>query len=198
MKQPDLTRLLEFQRLLIAVSNVNRVPLRHDTNLNYVQENDSEHSYSLAMMAWYLSSYFPELDQNEIIRLALAHDILEVHAGDTYIYGALEEIASKQNREANALAQLEIDWPDFPAMTESMHRYNSRQSAEAKFVYALDKIMPILLIYVSDGQSWSEKNVTASQLDANKRTKVSLSPEIMPYYEKLYQLLLESPEIIKP
>lgn len=198
MNKPDISRLLELQRLLIQFSNIARVVDRHDAEKNYVRENDSEHSYSLAIMAWYLSRYFPELDQNEMLRLALAHDLLEIHAGDTYIYGDPEHLASKPDREAAALTQLEQEWPDFPDMTEYMHLYNARGTPEAKFVYALDKLMPVFLIYVSDGYSWKQQKVTLTMLDEHKRTKAALSSEIMPYYEQLYQLLLDSPDLIKP
>ena len=198
MDKPNLSRLLELQRVLIQFSNIARVVDRHDIDKNFVRENDSEHSYSLAMMAWYLSGYFAELNQNEVIKLALAHDLLEVHAGDTYIYGDSEHLASKPDREAAALTRLEKEWPDFPDITNCMHTYNARETPEAKFVYALDKLMPIFLIYVSDGYSWKQQNVTLTMLDEHKRTKAALSPEIMPYYEQLYQLLLDSPDLIKP
>lgn len=197
-KIPDLNRLLELQRMLITFSNIARKVDRHDTNNGYIRENDSEHSYNLAIASWYLSSYFPNLDQSEVLKLALAHDLLEIHAGDTYIYGDPKHIAGKPKREAAALKQLEEEWPDFPDMTLYMHKYTARDTPESKFVYALDKLMPIFLIYVSDGYSWKRKKVTVSMLDTNKRTKAALSPEIMPYYEKLYQLLLESPDLIKP
>lgn len=196
--KPDLSRLLELQRLLITFSNISRMVDRRDADTGYVRENDAEHSYNLAMAAWFLSSYFPDLDQTEILKLALAHDLLEVHAGDTYIYGEASHLASKSTREAAALEELERAWPDFPEMTEYMHRYNNRLTPEAKFVYALDKIMPIFLIYVSDGYSWKQQQVTVTMLDEHKRSKVALSPEIAPYYEQLYDLLTNSPDLIKP
>ena len=99
---------------------------------------------------------------------------------------------------AAALEKLEDEWPDFTDMTAYMHQYNARETPEAKFVYALDKLMPIFLIYVSDGFSWEQQHVTVAMLDEHKRAKVALSPEILPYYEQLYQLLLDSPDLIKP
>jgi putative hydrolase of HD superfamily len=75
-------------------------------NGKYIQENDTEHSYNLAMTAWYLAAYFPELDKNKLIRYALVHDLVEIHAGDTFAFGDAKHIASKSEREAAALNQL--------------------------------------------------------------------------------------------
>jgi putative hydrolase of HD superfamily len=189
MKKPDIGRLLEFQRLMVsfqAVKRVTHIPPQFDA------ENDVEHSYTLAMTAWFLAPYFPVLDRDKLIRYALVHDLVEVHAGDTYIYGDKELIDSKSTREAAALKQLERDWPDFSDMTKSIRDYEHRQSAEAKFIYALDKIMPIMLIFIGEGYTWQKKSITPEMLDEVKRHKVKLSPEIQPYYDELYGLLLQN------
>lgn len=196
--KPELKRLFDLQGLLVTFSNIERVIHKSNASKQFVHENDSEHSYNLAMIAWFLSEHFPELDQTTVIKLALAHDILEVHSGDTYIYGDPAHIASKPARETAALERLETEWPDFPEMTNYMHIYNTRNTPEAKFVYALDKILPILLIYQNNGYTWKKENITVEKLNDHKREKIALSPEIMPYYEEIYELLLRSPDIIKP
>jgi hypothetical protein len=82
-------------------------------------------------------------------------------------------------------------------MLTSIEAYESKATAEAKFVYALDKIMPIMQIYIHDGHSWKEQDVTIEMLHNNKIVKVGLSPEILPYYTQLEALLFEHPELIK-
>lgn len=68
MQQPNIARLIEFQRLLLKFRAIERkLYLPPETNK---LENDVEHSYVLAMMAWYVGSYFPELDNNLLIRLS--------------------------------------------------------------------------------------------------------------------------------
>lgn len=108
------------------------------------------------MAAWYVSQQFPELDTALVLQYALAHDLVEVYADDTYIYGSEQDLASKQQREADALQRIESEWPDFQDMTATIHAYEQRADAESKFVYALDKIMPILLIYIHDGYTWKQ------------------------------------------
>jgi putative hydrolase of HD superfamily len=192
----DINRLIELQQLLAAFNVVERKTHRkhHGT---YVYENDTEHSYNLAMTAWYLSQWFPELDKNLLIQYSLVHDLVEVHAGDTYIYGSEDELGSKESREAEAFAKLKHEWKDFQDMLISIEAYETKKSPEATFIYALDKVMPIMQIYIHNGYSWKEQGVTLTMLHDNKIEKVRLSPEILSYYEQLEKLLSEHPELIK-
>lgn len=193
--KPNLSRLLAFQKLLLAFSQVERVVDRQHKN-GYIRENDTEHSYNLAMTAWFLASHFPRLDQGKVVKFALAHDLVEVHAGDTYIYADAELLASKSAREAAALEQLSQEWPDFPDLIETVRAYEERSSEEAKFVYALDKIMPMMLIYIGEGHTWKREGITLQRLHAVKKDKVAVSKDIKPYYDALYDLLLDSPHLI--
>jgi 5'-deoxynucleotidase YfbR-like HD superfamily hydrolase len=186
-KKPDINRLIQLHRLLLdfqAIERITHVPGKFE------QENDTEHSYNLAISAWYLAEYFPQLDKDRVIRFALVHDLVEIHAGDTYIYADQATIDSKKEREHAALIQLEKDWPDFPDMIKEIKEYEAKDSEEAKFVYALDKIMPIMLIFIGGGYSWRKEHVTLEQLHQTKQAKVALSPAIKPYYDQLYKLLL--------
>lgn len=195
--KPDLTRLLELQRLLQQFNSVDRVVHRqHGKTVRH--ENDTEHSYNLAMTAWFLAPHFPHLDANLIIRYALVHDLVEVHAGDTYVYADAARLSTKAEREAAAAKQLVEDWADFPDMHHLIEGYESRSTAEAKFVYALDKIMPILQIYIHDGYTWQQEGITLEQLHAIKIDKVAVSPEITPFYNEIYALLSQSPHLIPP
>ncbi len=192
----DLERLIELQRLLLSFSQVDRrVHRKHGED--YILENDTEHSYNLAMTAWYLANWFPELKVDLILKYALVHDLVEVHAGDTYVYGTADELSSKEQREAEALKKLESDWPDFPDMHQTIHAYEKRLDAESKFVYALDKIMPIILIYIHDGYTWKKEGVTVEMLHDAKFDKISVSPEILPYFTKLHALLTQRPDLIQ-
>jgi len=197
MSTPDIARLLELQKLLLQFSQIERITHRQNAAADFVNENDTEHSYNLALTAWFLAEYFPKLDRNLLIRLALVHDLVEVHAGDTYIYADAATLASKQAREAAALKKLQADWADFPDMLGHIESYEKRDTEEAKFIYALDKIMPIMQIYIHNGYTWHQEGITPHQLDAAKRHKIALSPEVTAYYEQLYALLLERPELFR-
>lgn len=192
----DIHRLLELQELLTAFSQVERTTHRKHAD-SFIQENDTEHSYNLAMTAWYLAGWFPELNRDLLIRYALVHDLVEVHAGDTYIYGSQQDLDSKEKREADALKRLESEWSDFQDMHATIRTYEEKSDSESRFVYALDKIMPIMLIYIHDGYTWKKEGVTVDMLHKAKIDKVALSPEILPYFEQLHELLLSRPDLIK-
>jgi putative hydrolase of HD superfamily len=198
MKQPNIERLLEFQHLLLKFSHIERRLKRKHVDDNFIPENDTEHSYNLALTAWFLASHFPKLDEAKVIKLSLVHDLVEIHAGDTYVYAKAELLASKPAREAAALKQLQAEWQDFSEMTESIKEYEKRDTAEAKFVYALDKVMAVMLIYTNDGFTFREDNITVKMLEEAHRHRVALSPEILPYYDELMNLLLQSPHLISP
>lgn len=189
--KPDIRRLIELQQLMIRFHHIQREV--YHTTLDR-KETDTEHSYSLAMAAWFLAQYFPELDTGLVIRLALVHDLVEIHAGDTFAYGSKEEIDSKAAREAAAAKRLLAEWADFPEMNDAIERYERRDTPEAKFVYALDKVMPAILNYLNKGDIWRRHNITIEQFMSEKEAKVPVSPEIYRYYRQLLALLREHPD----
>jgi len=195
--KPDITRLIELQQLLQQLAQTERMCERRHHG-SFVHENDTEHSYNLAMTAWFLAGHFPHLDRDRLIRLALVHDLLEVHAGDTPVYADEALLASKHEREVAAVEKLRREWQDFPELLEHIDSYESRESEEAKFVYALDKIMPIMLIYINDGRTWQQEGVTLDRLDGVKQGKVNLHPAVKVYYDQLYALLEDAPHLISP
>ncbi len=67
--------------------------------------------------------------------------------------------------------------------------YVTKEDPESRFVYALDKIEPVLKIYLDGGRTYREKKVTLEMLYKSKKDKVALSPEIQPYFDELIELL---------
>ncbi|MGH7158012.1 MAG: HD domain-containing protein [Candidatus Saccharimonadales bacterium] len=161
------------------------------------RESDIEHSYSLAMTAWFLAPHFPELDAGHLIKLALAHDVIEIQAGDTFVYGAQEHIDSKDERERTALAQLQKDWPDFPEMTAAVKEYADKSSEEAKFVYALDKILPPMMHYLGNGRVWQEHGVTKERFVALHEKRIAKDSLIYPYYQEILAFFQDKPHLFK-
>jgi 5'-deoxynucleotidase YfbR-like HD superfamily hydrolase len=194
MKRPDISRLIELQRLALQFQAIERHVCYTSDELDRA-ENDVEHSYALALVAWFLCEHFTELDRDTVMRYALAHDLVEVYAGDTSVFADGEKLASKAEREAQALMQLSNEWPDFPDLLSCISEYEARANDEAKFVYSLDKIMPIILNYSQDGRGWRKHNITLRQLHETKKVKVQTDPRISKYYDELYRLLVEAPEL---
>lgn len=189
LKLEDMIRfsrlLLEFQDVIRAV----RLP-RGD-----VKENDVEHSYHLAMMAWYLNDVGDlGYDTSRIIRYALLHDLAEAYAGDVHALD-LEGRKGKDKREAAALDRILTEFPGAAPMITTIEQYETKSDPEAVFVYALDKIMPMLMIYIEGGRTWRDEGLTWEQLHDNKHDKVALSEPVQELYEQLRLVLEKQPEL---
>lgn len=195
--KPNIHRLLELQRLLSDLTQVERKTYR-PRGREFVRENDAEHSYSLAMMAWFLAQWFPQLDRNLLIRYALVHDLVEAYAGDTPTHGSEELLATKAEREAKAIEQLKKDWPDFAEANNAIDEYENRSTNEARFIYALDKVMPMMLGYNTHGYAWKMDGFTTDKMYQAKHDKVALSPEIQTYFKALLELLHAKPKLFDP
>jgi putative hydrolase of HD superfamily len=190
--QPAIQRLIELQQLLLDFHAVDRqvfIPPTIDK-----AENDIAHSFSLAMLAWFLSPHFPELDANKMLRMCLAHDIVEVYAGDTFSYDD-EAVLAKSEREAQAQAKLAAEWADFPELIRAIQEYEESQTPEAKFVYSLDKLQPAIMDYLNEGRIWRRLNITFSKFVAEKEKKMPVSPEVYKYYQQLRQILENKPHL---
>jgi len=137
-------------------------------------ENDVEHSWHIAMMAMLLSEYSNEgVDLLRAIEMLLVHDIVEIEAGDVFVYDA-EANKGKLEREKNAADKLFNILPADQAaeMRALWDQYEAMDTPEAKFAMAMDRLQPILQNYFTRGKSWQAHGVTARQvLDVNARIK---------------------------
>lgn len=190
MSRLELSEILRFADLLNALQQVKRVPLVPGEERH---ENDVEHSYLLAMAVWHAIDTFKlPLDRDKAIRYALAHDVVEVHAGDTFVFTKdVERLASKKEREADARRKLAEDFPAVPSMHEAMENYEHQTDPEAVFVRALDKVMPCINNYLQDGRGWKRENIYYSQLAELKRRTTVHSPEVHQVMEQLLALFDE-------
>ena len=191
-----MERLAELQQFIASFSRIERVPHLADTGR---PENDVEHSYGLALTCWFLATKIaPELDLSKIFRYSLAHDTVEVHAGDTFIFAPAAEIASKSDREDAAITQLEHDWPDFEEMTQFAKNYKAKADEEAKFVYSVDKILPLIMVNLGERAAfWKRHKITIEMERANKVT-VKVSDAVAPYYDKLITWITDPDYFYKP
>ena len=192
-QKPSLQRLLDLHSLINQFQEINRILVYYkDSNRS---ENDVEHSYSLAMMAWYIAGFFDDLDQNTVIKIALAHDLVEVHAGDTSVFAHQDDIKAKPIKESKAANKLKQEWPDFADMHIYIDQYKNKSNKEALFVYALDKLMPLLFNITQNGVTWQKHNISLKQLKAVKKGKVDKDPIVNEYYKQACDLLEQNPQL---
>jgi putative hydrolase of HD superfamily len=188
-------RLLDLQQLLLHFLDIERMILLPDAARNDRLETDTEHSFHLAMLAWYLSSHYPHLDKAKVIQLALAHDVVEIYAGDDMAIGRTkEQEKQKKEREAEALVRLKKEWPDFPDLTEMIESYDKKDCPEAVFVSALDKLTPMFHQILSKGKTWKKWDMSRSDVFENKDNKTAKSKEINDIWQVFRKEILEHDE----
>lgn len=108
-------------------------------------ETDTDHTVMLSLIATGLAQkYYPQLDLGLIAQFAMVHDLVEAYAGDTPTLKITKSgKLNKQQREEAAMKRLEDEFSDsFPIITELLSRYEAHVEPEARFVKAVDKIIP--------------------------------------------------------
>lgn len=130
------------------------------------KENDTEHSWHLAMMCILLKEYSnEEIDVLKTMSMVLIHDIIEIDAMDTYAYDE-QGNATKKDREVKAAKRLFAILPKDQEnyLRDLWDEFEQGNTSEAKFANTLDKIQPILLNDASGGLSWKEHCVKLEQI----------------------------------
>lgn len=157
------------------------------------RENDWEHSFQTAMLAWYIINTDErfDLDTEKVLKCALAHDLVEVYAGDTPFREADD---TKEEREHEAAQKLKEKFPEFQDLHDAITAYKDKSNPEAQFVYALDKIIPFFNVYLNDGRSFKTDDVNLEELRQHKKDKFKYSPKIEEYYNKFMDLFEKEEE----
>lgn len=129
-------------------------------------ENTAEHSWHLAITAMILAEYANEaIDVARVVKMVLIHDIVEIDAGDTYLYDAAGAL-DKAERERAAADRLFAILPSDQSkeFRELWDEFESRATVEARFAAALDRFIPQLHNYYTQGRSWKEHGITADRV----------------------------------
>ncbi|MBE5940201.1 MAG: HD domain-containing protein [Lachnospiraceae bacterium] len=136
-------------------------------------ENDTEHSWHLAMMCMLLSEHAGgNVDMLKVMKMVLIHDIVEIDAGDTYAYDEAAN-ATKRERELKAADRIFGLLPDDQGkeLRTLWDEFEEWQTEEAKFAHTLDNIQPIMLNAATDGLAWRNHSVHKNQImKRNERT----------------------------
>ena len=154
---------------------------------NTRRENSAEHSWHLSAMALVLAEHAnADIDQLRVLKMLLVHDIVEIDSGDTYIYDAAGN-DTKAVREQEAAQRIFGLLPDDQKLelTQLWQEFEARETPEAKFAAALDRLMPLLHNYHTEGRSWREHGITKQQVLNLNRHIADGSQSLWEYAEAL-------------
>ena len=130
------------------------------------RENDAEHAWHMAVMAYILKEYANEpVDISKVMIMCLIHDIVEIEAGDTYAYDAESQL-SKKEREDAAKEKIYSILPDDQKseFISLFDEFEEGMTAEARYARAMDNVQPLMLNDSNGGSDWKEHKNTYAQI----------------------------------
>ena len=151
------------------------------------QENSAEHSWHLALMAATLVEHAePGVSVERVLRMLLVHDLVEIDAGDAFAYDASAN-EGKEEREQRAAERIFGLLP--PEQAAALHalwtEFEERDTPDARFAVALDRLQPLLNNHHSQGGSWRAHGVARAQVLRRMEPIREALPGIWPAVESI-------------
>ena len=129
-------------------------------------ENDAEHAWHMAIMAFLLKEYAnEEVDISKVMLMCLIHDVVEIDAGDTYAYDEVN-LKTQKEREDKAKERIFSMLPDDQKdiLISLFDEFEEGKTPEAKFAKAMDNLQPLLLNNSNNGGDWRIHGVNKTQV----------------------------------
>ncbi len=147
------------------------------------RENDAEHAWHMAVMAYLLREYANEkVDISRVMLMCLIHDIVEIDAGDTYAYDE-EGLKTQKAREDAAKERIFSLLPEDQKteLTALFDEFEEFRTPDSKFAHAMDNLQPLLLNDSNSGSDWREHGVSAETVYGRQK-------QTRPGSETLYEV----------
>ena len=154
------------------------------------RENSAEHSWHLAVMALALAEHAPPgTDIGRVTAMLLVHDLVEIDAGDLFVYADEEQQARQEAAERAAADRIFALLPEDQAagLRGLWDEFEERRTPEARFARALDRLQPMLANLEAGGGTWAEHGITAGQVLEKVRLIEDGSPALGKYARDLVQ-----------
>ena len=190
MQTNDLQKQIAFIKEIDKIKYIQRRSKLFNSDR---RENDAEHSWHLAMMAIVLADHSNKtIDLLKVLKMVLIHDIVEIDAGDTFVYDTIKN-HSNTDEELIAAKRIFGLLPEEQAeeLIAIWKEFEEGKTDEAKFAKSMDRFEPLLQDATNDGGTWVEYNVPYQKVhDMNKAIKNG-STTIWNYAENLIKESVE-------
>ena len=184
----ELERQMKFIMELDKAKQIGRQTYLSDGSR---KENDAEHSWHMALMAYLLREYAnEEVDIAKVMLMCLIHDIVEIDAGDTYAYDA-EGLQTQKAREEAAKERIFSILPEDQRneLSALFDEFEAYETAESRFAHAMDNFQPLMLNDSNHGGDWQEHDITSEQI-YRRQGKTKLGSEKL--FEVTDQIIQEN------
>lgn len=190
MVTEELLKQIEFIKEIDKIKYIQRRTKLFNSDRH---ENDAEHSWHLAMMAIVLSDYSDEkIDLLKVLKMVLIHDIVEIDAGDTFIY---DQNKSHDNTEEELKSAKRIfgilPHNQAKEFIEIWTEFEDGKTSEAKFARSMDRLEPLLQNTSNQGGTWEEFGVKYDKVYQKKKVIKNGSSKLWEYAENLLEASVE-------
>lgn len=144
------------------------------------RENDAEHSWSLAMMAVLFAEYVDDqIDLLKVIKMVLIHDLVEIHAGDTFCF----DEAGMQDKEAREQASADkifglLEQDQGQELRQLWEEFESCETLEAEYAAMLDRLQPLIMNYINEGGTWAQHQISVEQVYKRNQITLEKGPQV--------------------
>jgi len=158
-------------------------------------ENEAEHGFALGLLVGAIADQIDKsLDTGKAIEYAIVHNVVKIHSGDVTVWEPEEVVRKKASDEMLAADRILKDFPVFPWVIRKYKEYELRDTPEKRFVHALDKIYPHILIIIGDHHpvhpTWEAYKRTEDI--AHDKIKEAF-PALLPLFEDLCIIFRQRP-----
>ena len=192
-----MERLKKQMEFIIEVDKLKDIIRQTNLTNGERKENDAEHSWHLALMAVFLSEYAKEpVDVLQVIKMVLIHDLVEIDAGDTYLYDEAGN-GTKAAREQKAAERIFNILPGDQAeeLFQLWQEFEDRKTPESKFANTLDRIQPVLLNDTTEGRAGREHDVCSDQIMSKNEYTSQGSDVLWAYIQEVFEKNIENGNI---
>ncbi|MDI9872139.1 HD domain-containing protein [Flectobacillus roseus] len=184
MISDNLLKQIAFIKEIDKVKYIQRKTKLFNSDRN---ENDAEHSWHLAIMAVVLAEHSNEnIDVLKVLKMLLIHDIVEIDAGDTFIYDTQKNHTNtdEERLAANRIFGL-LPKAQAEELIEIWEEFEAGETKEAKFAKSMDRLEPLLQNTSNNGGTWAEFGVDYDKVYNKKKVIKDGSEVIWDYAENL-------------
>ena len=169
---------------ILEIDKLKHVLRQTYTTTKIRHENSSEHSWHIALMAIILQEHSKHSNINllKVVKMLLIHDIVEIDAGDTFLYD-IQAQKTKPENEAKAAKRIFNILPKDQAknLQNLWKEFEENKTPTAQFANALDRLQPIINNYHTNGKAWQQNNVKKYQIEASNTDIEKGSPTLWEY-----------------
>ena len=189
-----MERLDQQLRFILEIDQLKNVLRQSPLTDGSRRENSAEHSWHLGVMAVTLGEYAPPgTDLGKVVTMLLLHDIVEIYAGDSFVYTPAAVAAEYEKAERVAAERVFALLPAGQAedLRATWTEFEDRRTPEARFARALDRLQPMLANIQTGGGTWRSHGVTADQVLEKVRLIEDGSAELGAYARELVAKAVE-------